>query len=103
MQTTANRVQLSEIFTSIEGEGILIGTKTLFIRMAGCHLGCIWCDTGYALPFNSGKEYTVDHVKDLLSNELLQFVRKHILHLIYRIFFAAIERQCVSSIAPYAS
>lgn len=70
MQTTANRVQLSEIFTSIEGEGILVGTKTLFIRMAGCHLGCIWCDTGYALPFNSGKEYTVDQVKDMISNEL---------------------------------
>ena len=70
MQTTANRVQLSEIFTSIEGEGILIGTKTLFIRMAGCHLGCIWCDTGYALPLTSGKEYTLGHVKDMISNEL---------------------------------
>ncbi|HYY50014.1 MAG TPA: 7-carboxy-7-deazaguanine synthase QueE [Nitrososphaeraceae archaeon] len=70
MQTTVNRVQLSEIFTSIEGEGILIGTKTLFIRMAGCHLGCIWCDTGYALPLNSGKEYTLGHVKDMISNEL---------------------------------
>lgn len=70
MQTTANRVQLSEIFTSIEGEGILIGTKTMFIRMAGCHLGCIWCDTGYALPLNSGKAYTLDHVKDMISNEL---------------------------------
>jgi 7-carboxy-7-deazaguanine synthase len=70
MQTTANRVQLSEIFTSIEGEGILIGTKTMFIRMAGCHLGCIWCDTGYALALNSGKAYTLDHVKDMISNEL---------------------------------
>ena len=70
MQTTVNRVQLSEIFTSIEGEGILIGTKTLFIRMAGCHLGCIWCDTGYALPLNSGKEYTLGHVKDMISSEL---------------------------------
>ena len=70
MQATANRVQLSEIFTSIEGEGILIGTKTMFIRMAGCHLGCIWCDTEYALPLNSGKEYTLDHVKDMISNEL---------------------------------
>jgi len=70
MQTTANRVQVSEIFTSIEGEGILIGTKTMFIRMAGCHLGCIWCDTKYALPLDSGKEYTLDRVKDMISNEL---------------------------------
>jgi 7-carboxy-7-deazaguanine synthase len=70
MQTTANRVQLSEIFTSIEGEGILIGTKTMFIRMAGCHLGCIWCDTRYALPFDSGKAYTLEHVKKMISEEL---------------------------------
>ena len=70
MQTTANMVQLSEIFTSIEGEGILIGTKTMFIRMAGCHLGCIWCDTGYALPFDSGKAYTLEHVKKMISEEL---------------------------------
>jgi 7-carboxy-7-deazaguanine synthase len=70
MQTTANRVQLSEIFTSIEGEGILIGTKTMFIRMAGCHLGCIWCDTRYALPFDSGKAYTLEHVKKMISEQL---------------------------------
>ncbi len=70
MQTTANRVQLSEIFTSIEGEGILIGTKTMFIRMAGCHLGCIWCDTRYALPLNSGKAYNLDRVKAMICNEL---------------------------------
>jgi 7-carboxy-7-deazaguanine synthase len=70
MQTTANKVQLSEIFTSIEGEGILFGTKTMFVRMAGCHLGCIWCDTGYALPINSGYSYTLESVKDKISKEL---------------------------------
>ena len=70
MQTTANKVQLSEIFTSIEGEGILFGTKTMFVRMAGCHLGSIWCDTGYALPINSGYTYSLESVKDKISNEL---------------------------------
>ena len=39
MQIIRNReIRLSEIFTSIEGEGYLFGTKTLFIRIAGCHL-----------------------------------------------------------------
>jgi organic radical activating enzyme len=70
MQTTATRVQLSEIFTSIEGEGILFGTKTMFVRMAGCHLGCSWCDTGYALHMNSGNDYTLERVKNMISNEL---------------------------------
>ena len=70
MQTMANRVQLSEIFTSIEGEGILFGTKTMFVRMAGCHLRCFWCDTSYALPMNSGNGYTLEHVKNIISSEL---------------------------------
>ena len=48
-----NRIQISEIFTSIEGEGILFGTKTMFVRMAGCHLRCRWCDTLYALQMDS--------------------------------------------------
>ena len=70
MQTTATRVQLSEIFTSIEGEGILFGTKTMFVRMAGCHLGCIWCDSGFALQMNSGKNYSLERVKSMISSEL---------------------------------
>ena len=50
-----NKVQLNEIFVSIEGEGILAGTKTLFIRFSGCHLKCHWCDTKYSLSPISGK------------------------------------------------
>lgn len=65
-----NRVQLSEIFTSIEGEGPFFGTKTMFIRLAGCHLGCHWCDTTYALGMNSGKSYLINEVKDLIIKQL---------------------------------
>lgn len=64
------KVQLSEIFTSIEGEGIFFGTKTLFIRMAGCHLKCHWCDTGYALPMNSGNSYSLNDVKNMIREKL---------------------------------
>jgi 7-carboxy-7-deazaguanine synthase len=70
MQKMANRIQLSEIFTSIEGEGILFGTKTMFVRMAGCHLKCVWCDTAYALPMDSGNDYSVDYAKKLISKYL---------------------------------
>jgi organic radical activating enzyme len=65
-----NRVQLNEIFTSIEGEGPFFGTKTMFIRLAGCHLGCYWCDTTYALGMNSGKSYLINEVKDLIIKQL---------------------------------
>jgi 7-carboxy-7-deazaguanine synthase len=64
------RVQLSEIFTSIEGEGPFFGTKTIFVRMAGCHLSCHWCDTTYALPMGGGLSYSVDEVKDLIIKQL---------------------------------
>jgi organic radical activating enzyme len=64
------KVQLSEIFTSIEGEGIFFGTKTLFIRMAGCHLKCYWCDTDYALPMNSGNSYSINEVKKMIKEKL---------------------------------
>src|ERR671921_1006268 len=70
LKTSNDRVQLSEIFTSIEGEGPYFGTKTIFVRMAGCHLNCHWCDTTYALAMNSGKSYSVDEVKDLIIKEL---------------------------------
>jgi organic radical activating enzyme len=65
-----NRVQLNEIFTSIEGEGPFFGTKTMFLRLAGCHLGCYWCDTTYALGMNSGKSYLINEVKDLIIKQL---------------------------------
>lgn len=64
------RVKLSEIFTSIEGEGILFGTKTMFVRLAGCPLKCHWCDTPYALPMDSGSDYSIDEVKELISENL---------------------------------
>ena len=70
MQKVTNRIQLSEIFTSIEGEGIFFGTKTMFVRMAGCHLKCYWCDTGYALPLDSGTDYTIDEAKRLIKENL---------------------------------
>lgn len=36
---------LVEVFSSIQGEGLLIGCRQVFIRFAGCNLGCIYCDT----------------------------------------------------------
>lgn len=62
--------KLSEIFTSIEGEGILFGTKTMFVRLAGCPFKCHWCDTPYALPMDSGIEYSIEEVKEIISKSL---------------------------------
>ena len=53
-------MKVSEIFYSIEGEGIEIGRPEIFIRLAGCNLRCTWCDTKYA--WNNGKEMSIDEI-----------------------------------------
>lgn len=42
------RVRVSETFVSIQGEGKLTGTPSWFVRLSGCNLRCVWCDTPYA-------------------------------------------------------
>lgn len=43
-------ISVSEIFgPTIQGEGALIGTQTIFVRTGGCDYRCSWCDTGYAV------------------------------------------------------
>lgn len=53
-------MKISEIFYSIEGEGIEIGTPEVFVRLSGCNLKCDWCDTKYS--WNQGQEMTLTEV-----------------------------------------
>lgn len=41
-------MRISEIFHSIQGEGLLLGVPSVFVRTSGCNLRCRWCDTPYA-------------------------------------------------------
>ncbi len=64
------KVRLFEVFTSIEGEGILYGTKTLFVRLAGCPFTCFYCDTKESLPLDSGTEYSIEDANCLIDSSL---------------------------------
>lgn len=49
-QPRAPQINVSEIFGPvIQGEGLLIGQPTVFVRTGGCDFRCSWCDTLYAV------------------------------------------------------
>src|SRR5690242_7771597 len=53
---------ITEIFKSIQGEGTRAGLPCIFIRLTGCNLRCVWCDTAYA--FHGGTKYSTDEIVD---------------------------------------
>jgi 7-carboxy-7-deazaguanine synthase len=69
-----------EIFNSVQGEGLYVGTRQLFVRFANCPLSCVYCDTWEArercakvkIDF---KGAIYEEVNPLTSTELLKIVR----------------------------
>jgi len=53
-------LNISEIFYSIQGEGSYSGYPCVFIRVGGCNLNCIWCDTKYA--FSSTHKLKIEEI-----------------------------------------
>ena len=62
--TQQHTLQLSEIFYSVQGEGMWTGTPAVFVRFAGCNLTCEFCDTDYALKFIASVEDVIRQVRD---------------------------------------
>ena len=55
-------MKISEIFYSIQGEGVEMGMPTVFVRLFACDLRCVWCDTMYAVEGRDFKEVPLAQV-----------------------------------------
>jgi 7-carboxy-7-deazaguanine synthase len=61
----AGRLRLTEIFFSLQGEGLTAGVPTVFVRLTGCPLRCRYCDTAYA--FTGGDWWGYDEIIERVS------------------------------------
>jgi 7-carboxy-7-deazaguanine synthase len=69
----AATVRVTEIFRSIQGESTRAGLPCAFVRLTGCALRCVWCDSAYA--FSGGEELPVEAVAEraiALGTELVE-------------------------------
>jgi 7-carboxy-7-deazaguanine synthase len=56
----AERLRLTEIFLSVQGEARAVGWPTVFVRLTGCPLRCQYCDTAYA--FHGGEWWDIEAI-----------------------------------------
>lgn len=59
------KTKINEIFSSIQGEGPVVGYKQLFIRFCNCNLNCTYCDT----EFKNGIEYTPKELYNKINSQ----------------------------------
>ncbi len=63
--TDADRLRITEIFLSLQGESRSVGWPTVFVRLTGCPLRCGYCDTAYA--FQGGEWWPLQGIVDRVA------------------------------------
>lgn len=62
------KTRINEIFSSIQGEGKLIGRRQVFVRFSGCNLDCEYCDTPQSKDPSYGTLFSEDELKESIKN-----------------------------------
>ena len=70
--SSADRLKLTEIFYSLQGEAQFVGLPTVFVRLTGCPLRCQYCDTAYAFHGGEWWELTdiIEHVAQFGAHDV---------------------------------
>jgi 7-carboxy-7-deazaguanine synthase len=71
-KATDNKLRITEIFLSLQGEADAVGWPTVFVRLTGCPLRCSYCDTSYA--FSGGESMTIDAVMAAVASHKVHHV-----------------------------
>jgi 7-carboxy-7-deazaguanine synthase len=69
---SAARLRITEIFHSLQGEARAVGWPTVFVRLTGCPLRCVWCDTAYA--FQGGQWHDIGDI----VQEVAKYKTRHV-------------------------
>jgi len=64
---TIKDMRIAELFRSLQGEGRLTGTPSVFIRLSGCNLRCRYCDTPFASSRPEGEDLSPRRIMELVS------------------------------------
>ncbi|MDO4222160.1 MAG: 7-carboxy-7-deazaguanine synthase QueE [Akkermansia sp.] len=63
------RIDVKDIFESVDLSGVTAGTWTTFVRLAGCNLRCCWCETPYALTAVQGETMDIAAVLEAVQTD----------------------------------
>ena len=70
----SNQLPIMEQFYSVQGEGYFSGRPAYFIRIAGCDVGCTWCDVKESWDANKHEILTIEHIIEIVSSTSTNFV-----------------------------